>query len=455
MAAAIEHVTRIGDENAALIAEHLEAAGDLHAAYGWHMRAATWATNRDIGAARLSWERARTIADAVPADDPDRAAMRIAPRTLLSGSAWRLGGSGADTGFAELRDLCTAGGDQRSLAIGMTGQMVAELTNAHRREASRLATEYTALLESMGDPTLTVGLFYAALIAKHETGEMAEVLRLAQRVIDLAEGDPTKGNLIIGSPLAYAIAFRGVARWCLGIPGWRDDFAQAVAMARAVDPTSLAAVVYFTYRLAIPSGVLLPDATVLRETADALAIAERSGDEIALHFARFARGITLVHRDGPEREDGFALLAEVREAAIQGRFSLVIVPVVDIHIAHQKARSGDLDGAIGLARAVLEELFDSGGAVSSVLATAVLVEAMLRRGSDDDLEDAQAAIARLAAVPIDPGFVLNEITLLRLRALMAQARGDEAGYRDYRDRYRAMATSLGFEGHMEWAEAMT
>ena len=27
------------DENAALIAEHLEAAGDLHAAYRWHMRA--------------------------------------------------------------------------------------------------------------------------------------------------------------------------------------------------------------------------------------------------------------------------------------------------------------------------------------------------------------------------------------------------------------------------------
>ena len=27
------------DENAALIAEHLEAAGDLAAAYEWHMRA--------------------------------------------------------------------------------------------------------------------------------------------------------------------------------------------------------------------------------------------------------------------------------------------------------------------------------------------------------------------------------------------------------------------------------
>ena len=44
---------------------------------------------------------------------------------------------------------------------------------------------------------------------------------------------------------------------------------------------------------------------------------------------------------------------------------------------------------------------------------------------------------------------MREIWLLRLRALLARGNGDEAGYRDYRDRYRAMATSLGFEGHME------
>ncbi len=34
------------------------------------------------------------------------------------------------------------------------------------------------------------------------------------------------------------------------------------------------------------------------------------------------------------------------------------------------------------------------------------------------------------------------------------AHGDDATYRDYRDRYRAMASSLGFEGHMQWAEEM-
>ena len=46
------------------------------------------------------------------------------------------------------------------------------------------------------------------------------------------------------------------------------------------------------------------------------------------------------------------------------------------------------------------------------------------------------------------------MTVLRLRALLAQARGDEPAYRELRDRYRAMATELGFEGHMAWAAAM-
>ncbi len=122
VAAAIEaRDPAAADENAALIAEHLEAAGDLHAAYGWHMRAATWATNRDIAAARLSWERAQKIADALPADDPNRAAMRIAPRTMLCGTAWRVHVNVAGDRFDELRELCTAAGDKASLAIAMAG----------------------------------------------------------------------------------------------------------------------------------------------------------------------------------------------------------------------------------------------------------------------------------------------------------------------------------------------
>ena len=82
------------------------------------------------------------------------------------------------------------------------------------------------------------------------------------------------------------------------------------------------------------------------------------------------------------------------------------------------------------------------------------METLLERGTESDVAEAEAAIDRLAAAPADEGLVMREIWLLRLHALLARAHGDDTAYRDYRDRYREMATSLGFEGHMQWAEAM-
>ena len=209
------------DENAALIAEHLEAAGDLREAFAWHMRAGTWLTNRDIRAARLSWERAREVADGLPVGYPDRLAMRIAPRTLLGVSAWRASGTIEDARFEELRELTGEAGDKVSLATAMAGQVSALLVHARVREASRLASEYVTLLESIGDPMLTVALLYAAIATKNQAGEVSEVRRLCQLVIDLAGGDPTAGDLVVGSPLALAFVLRGIARACAGEMGWR------------------------------------------------------------------------------------------------------------------------------------------------------------------------------------------------------------------------------------------
>src|SRR6185437_9139846 len=100
------------------------------------------------------------------------------------------------------------------------------------REASQLASEAWTLIESIGDPTLTVGLSFPVIYAKGENAEMPDVLRWAQRVIDLADGDPSEGNFLFGSPLAAALTARGVARYCLGRSGWRDDLRHGLAMAR-------------------------------------------------------------------------------------------------------------------------------------------------------------------------------------------------------------------------------
>ena len=162
VAAAIEsRDPAAAEENAALIAEHLEAAGDLHAAYGWHMRAATWATNRDIAAARLSWERARKIADALPAEDPNRAAMRIAPRTMLCGIAWRVHGTWPVTALMNCGSCAPPPGTRRHWPSRMAGLVMDHAFQDRMREASQLASEAMALIESIGDPTLTVGLSFA------------------------------------------------------------------------------------------------------------------------------------------------------------------------------------------------------------------------------------------------------------------------------------------------------
>jgi hypothetical protein len=58
------------------------------------------------------------------------------------------------------------------------------------------------------------------------------------------------------------------------------------------------------------------------------------------------------------------------------------------------------------------------------------------------------------ACSADEGLVMREIWLLRLRALLARAHGGAAAYAQLRDRYRDMAKTLGFEGHIAWAEAM-
>ena len=457
VAAAIEsRDPAAADENAALIAEHLEAAGDLHAAYQWHMRAATWATYRDIAAARQSWERARAIADAVPAEDPNRTAMRIAPRTMLCGIAWRVQVNVAGDRFEELRELCTAAGDKASLAIAMAGLVIDHGFRGRIREASRLASEAWALIESIGDPTLTVGLSFPVIYAKAHSGEWCDVLRWSQQAIDLADGDPSKGNFMIGSPLALAFTTRALGRYCLGRPGWPDDLRHGVAMARSADPLSYAMVVAYVYFPGIPLGVWLP---MIGRCARSRMRCGLPNDPVTiwrLVFARVIPGLALVHRHtDAERDRGQKLLEEASDVILRRGHNLSELRLINVYLARERARRGDRDEAIPLMFAAVDQLVREGQLLSwGIPATGVLVETLLDRGAEGDVAEAEAAIERLAAAPGDDGLVIRDIWLLRLRALLARARGDDIAHKEFAGRYLEMAKSLGFEGHIAWAEAM-
>ena len=108
--------------------------------------------------------------------------------------------------------------------------------HGREREASRLASETMALVESIAEPTLTVGLSFPRS-TKTQTGEF-DALRWSQTVIDLADGDPPKGTS--SSDLHWRLRWRraGPPAEALGRAGWRDDLRHGLAMARGTDPMS-------------------------------------------------------------------------------------------------------------------------------------------------------------------------------------------------------------------------
>jgi adenylate cyclase len=454
LAAAIEtRDPESAEVNAALVAEHLEAAGDLTAAFGWHMRAGNWLTFRDIRAARQSWQRAVQVADHMSADKPGREQMRIGPRVLLCANSFRSGSAFDDQAFEDVCRLSEAVDDKVSLAMALGGRIASYTFAGRYRESSSLATELIGLTESIGDANLELALLPGVSYTKLLCGDVTESLRLTQRVIELADGDPLKGANFVESPLSLALMVRAAARMLLGAHGWKGDQAEAAQMCWEFSQLGLAVVMAWKYLAGVTVGAVRPDATAVRETAEILEMAEQSGDDLSLASARSLHGFILAQQTGPDRDRGLALLALAREAVAQGRSLAAYLSSIDCEFATERALRGDVDGAIEALQSIVEAEIVSGGLGRIGGTTETLVEILLRRGGPADIEAAREAIDRAEAVPTQ-AVVIYDLPLLRLRALLARACGDEVEYRRHRDRYRALANEVGFDEHIAKAEAM-
>jgi hypothetical protein len=187
----------------------------------------------------------------------------------------------------------------------------------------------------------------------------------------------------MGSPLAAALAFRGLARWWLGRPGWRQDLDDAVAMARRSDPATFAAIVAFTYALAMQYGVLRADDAAVHVSEEAVEAAG-SSTWVALGLAECTLGIALLSRDAAaDRHRGLELMVQFGEVVRER--APFLVPVTELFVARDRARRGDRDAAITVMRQAVDELHQAGRLGYGVWGTGVLVESLLERGTESDL----------------------------------------------------------------------
>ena len=186
---------RLDDENAALSPSICKPRGICEPHMTGICERRAWLASRDIAGACLSWERACQVADTIAADDPDAMSMQIAPRALWCANAWRLHADVSGRDSTSCKSCVIARGDKTSLAIAMAGLLAEGVMQGRIRETSQLAAEHAALIESIAEPTLMVGLAVGTIGLRVMTGEIQDVLRWSDTVIDLAHDDPVIGTM--------------------------------------------------------------------------------------------------------------------------------------------------------------------------------------------------------------------------------------------------------------------
>src|SRR5262249_52133589 len=143
--------------------------------------------------------------------------------------------------------------DPVSTAFGLSGLLVVLVLRDRFADAASAASVLESLVDSIGDPKLTV-LVVGASNAKWQGGEPREGLRMAQMGVDQVVDDATAPYFGIGGLLAITHSLRGACRFSLGLPGWATDLDKGIATARDIDPTAYAATNMYKHVFAMQNG---------------------------------------------------------------------------------------------------------------------------------------------------------------------------------------------------------
>ncbi|HXJ35767.1 MAG TPA: adenylate/guanylate cyclase domain-containing protein, partial [Candidatus Eisenbacteria bacterium] len=201
------------DEQAALLAQHWDAAGEPFVAATWHQRAAGWIGVRDRAETLRHWSEVRRLLATVPVS-PEALALGVMARDamLLHGLFCGMTDDEAHTLFTEgmalaedLQEpssrirLLTRLGSRKSLT-GIPEEALAPL-----EEARRLAAE-------TGDPFLEFLTRFSLSGAAMNLGHLEDAIVHLDHCMVACGGDPEYGAGITGfSVLAYLLAVRGFA----------------------------------------------------------------------------------------------------------------------------------------------------------------------------------------------------------------------------------------------------
>ena len=262
------------------------------------------------------------------------------------------------------------------------------------------------------------------------------------------------GKYMIESPLTLAYTFRAAARMLTGVDGWKQDMLRVTDEVRGFTPIGESVMLIWRYGVGVAAGAFRTDAVAVRETAEMMERAAQTADDVNVEAARFLHAIALVQQDGPARSHGLTILSQARQMAVEHRSIVGFIAMIDAELGREELRTGDIDKAIERLALGVRGCDVAGSDPHARAGRGVSRRSVVSPGRGRRHLSCAGRHRTTRCGADEERWCLYELPLWRTRALVARAQGDDANYRRYRDRYRARAHELGFEGHIDTADAM-
>ncbi len=408
------------EENAGLIAQHFERAGDGMQAAGWHLRAIAWSGLRDP---MSSIRHALQIVDLDPILPDAADGVRLTARLYVTAMGWRVGADPAIIRRAYEEGLVIAErmGDDTLLALLHTAFAACPVTcEGNLSEGLEIAMKAVRLAEASEDRGLRALVMTFPSYLYWLQGHFAKAVELSDTIIELTKDNPTVPFAeVIASPRIWAVTARASCLLALGHPEEaRRGLEQALALAEDGDEEMLGWVHMFAATFHANGGDM--DSTELvRHARASVEIAERLGDAFSRSWAGYWRAYARLHDGDAETaiQDFDRALREIYERGA-GRES---ESLIRHGIGAALVALGRIDEGIEAGREAVRVARRHGTRLSELWASESLAEWLLQRGDGNEAA-IHLQVAHDLAQEFGHVIFLERIAALRER-LAARTRG--------------------------------
>jgi tetratricopeptide (TPR) repeat protein len=438
------------EENAAIVAQHFEAAGDPMNSALWHARAAAWAMTTDPAAAYESWWRVKRASQKAIDAGFDADELYAAAIWMLIVSGWRHGIAESIMRplFEEACEIAERTNDDVYLSrICGSYASSAAFANGDFPEAERLGAKAKALTVNSEDPIARLGGLMAHPFPAVNVAKYAESVRGCDEVIEEAKDDPERGTFMIGmSPLAFHLACRGVALTELGRCAEARE-SQAAARALAEQHTKVTQTWTFIYDAwAFMTGRDAVTTDFLRYAEDAVALSEEVGDVFTRSNTFIcAGGAFLLSGDLPRALELFDATMEFFDGTVAIRNTEVFL---DMLRGDALCQLGDVETGLAQSLRAVERADAYGYAVLENLVRFPYAENLIGRGGVADLAEATRQLRDSERLLLKSESKIDWVGLHRVKSQLFAAQGDIERSESERATAIALAREMDARGYL-------